>query len=339
MNNRTRYLTAALAVLVGVAATFTWIEWRNDGGSSIPEGKAAVVRIGGPNNIAMLPLIAARKGYFENAGVKVEFKSLQTGKLAMDALNSGDIDLATMVDSNIAFVRFQGGGDIRVICTIQEKYDDAIVARVDRGIHEPGDLIGKKIGFAPATTSHIFLSRYLTYKNIDASQLSLVPMTPPAMQPALIRGDVDAISIWQPFRNNALNELGANGVEFNDKKAYVAFAVVAGRLNFLSTHEVECQKILSALIRAEQFVRDNRDEAMALLAEAIPMQPDALTAAWEEYEVRVRLDPGLLKLLEEEGRWIKATQDGFADKELPVYSATIDTAILKKVAPERVGTD
>lgn len=334
--NRARFIISVVAVLLCACTVFVVTRSKNPDEGREPEKQQLVVRIGGPKNIAMLPLIAVRRGYFRDAGVSVKFEPLQSGKIAMDALNSGDIDLAVLVDSNIAFVRFQGGDDIRVICTIQEKYDDAIVARVDRGIREPGDLVGKRIGFVPATTSHMSLVRYLAFKGIDVGQVTLVPMTPPAMQPALIRGDVDAISIWQPFRYNVAKELGAGGVEFNDKAAYVAFALVAGRAEFLSKHRAECQKVFEALLRAEKFVNEDREEAVDILAEEIPMPHEALAAAWPEYDVRMRLDAALLRLLEEEGRWIKATQEGFADKEVPNYRTAIDDGLLKSVAPDRV---
>jgi NitT/TauT family transport system substrate-binding protein len=331
--NLNRFTLAAILTAISVTGVMLIVSGCRSNKGSAP---GSAIRLGGPKNIAMLPIIADVKGYFRDEAVTVEYRPLQTGKIAQDALVSGDIDLGVLVDSNIAFIRFQGENDIRVVCTIQEKHDDALVARRDRGITKPTDLTGKKIGYLPATTSHIFLARYLAKQGVDINGVTLVSMSPPAMQAAVIRGDVDAISAWQPFRFNAMKELGGNGVEFNDESAYVAYALIAGRSRFFDARTDECKRVLRALLRAEEFVEKNTDEAIAILADKIPMERDALQAAWKEYRVRVRLDQGILKLVEEEGRWIAETQDGFKGKPVPDYSITFDATLLRNVAPDRV---
>ena len=45
---------------------------------------------GGPTNISMLPIIAQQKGFFQAEGLDVRPNYLQTGKVAMDAVVSGD---------------------------------------------------------------------------------------------------------------------------------------------------------------------------------------------------------------------------------------------------------
>jgi len=294
------------------------------------------IKIGGPKNIAMLVIIADRKGFFSKAGANVDFEPVQTGKIAMDALISGDLDLGVLVDSNIAFIGYQKSADVQVIASISEKYDDAIIARKDKGITKPKDLVGKKVAYLPATTSHIYLARYLAEQQIDMNKLELRTMTPPAMQAAMLNGTVDAASVWQPFRYNVKKALGDKVVEFNSKDAYVAYALIAARAGTIEKHRDNIKKVINAVMLSEDWIKNNKDEGIAILAEELKMDKGVLASVWDEYKLTVRLDQGLLKLIEDEGKWISETQESFKGKPVPSYKAAVNPEILRDLSADRV---
>jgi sulfonate transport system substrate-binding protein len=294
--------------------------------------------IGGPKNISMLVILADKKGYFASESVNCRFEPLQSGKLAMDSVLNGDIDIGVLVDANIAYIKFRPGADVKVLCSILEKNDDAIVARRDHGITKADDLAGKKIGYFTATTSHVFLARFLASHKIPVAEKDLLPMAPPAMEAAIVRGDIDAVCVWQPFRFNAMQKLGENGIEFGDKTAYTAQALLAARGAFVNEHADECRRVIRALIKAQEFVEKNPDEAIAILSQEVGVDPKTLRSVWGEYILRLRLDPGLLTLIKEEGAWIKDTDSEFKDKALPLYNDVLSPEILRSVSPLRVGT-
>jgi NitT/TauT family transport system substrate-binding protein len=263
-----------------------------------------------------------------------EFVPIQTGRLAMDAVLAGDIDVGVLVDSNIAFVRFEGGDDLGVIASIQKKTDDGLVSRRDRNIRSAADLRGKTIGHLPATTSHVFLARYLAAHNLTFNDVKAVSMAPPAMQAAITRGDVDAISVWQPFRYNAIQQLGTNAIEFRNSGEYVA--VLAVRKSTIAGKRRELVSFLATLLAAEEVLRSSPEQAISALAEAIPMDRTALEKAWGEYDTRLLLDDSLLTLLREEGRWISETQENFKGRAEPDYSTSLVPELLREAAPDRV---
>ena len=76
----------------------------------------------------MLPIIAEQQGLLTKAGLSAKRQDIQTGKLAMDAVNSGSLDIGIIVDTNIAFIKFQPA-KLKVVAVIAEKSDDAIIAR------------------------------------------------------------------------------------------------------------------------------------------------------------------------------------------------------------------
>lgn len=116
--------------------------------------------LGSTANLGALPLIAINEGLFPSHQLKVNYTHLQTGKMTMDALIGGDIEVGTIVDSNVAFIGYLEN-PIKVIASLGVKEDDAIYFRPSTGIANPLDLKGKRIGYIPATTSHIMLARFL----------------------------------------------------------------------------------------------------------------------------------------------------------------------------------
>lgn len=296
---------------------------------------SAPIAIAGPKNIAMLPLVASKRGMFAAEKVSATYEPLQTGKLAMDAVVSGDVDAGVIVDANIAHALFQPGVDLVVVAAVMSKTDDALVARADRGIRTARDLVGHSIGYVPGTTSDSFLWRFLAREGIDPKSVKLAATTPPALQAAMAHGDVDAAAIWQPWRFNIAKELGDNAAQIANDGAYVGYAVLVVRRETAERRADSLAAVLRALLRAERYTIGD-PEARALLAAEIPIDRATLDATWEEYRIHVGLDEGLLANLKAEGEHLRSTKPEYSGKAQPAYEKVIDARLLRSVAPDRV---
>lgn len=291
---------------------------------------------GGPKNISMLPLVAERKGFFKVAGIDVKANFIQTGKIAMDALISGDLDLAIIVDTNIAFVKFQEGADLKVLTSITEKHDDAIIARKDRGIRKPQDLEGKALAILPGTTSHRFADLFIDFYHLDRKKIQFLSLSPPSIQAGILNGNIEAGSIWQPYRYNVLRELGERAIEFKDQRIYTAYSLIAARTKIAAERREDIINFLKALIQAEEYIKTHKDDAIAIISQELDVQKDVLEAVWNEYDLSVRLDEGLVRLFSDEGHWIVRTQKGFEGKTVPSYQDVLYPGILKNIDPVRI---
>jgi len=307
-----------------------------NGKGTTPKPKPKTYTWGGPKNISMAPIVADQQGFFTQEGINVKPNYIQTGKMAMDAVVSKDIDFGVLVETNIAFIKYQPGADVQIVCAIEEKHDDAIVARRDRGIKGPKDLKGKTLAILSATTSHVFADRFLKANGVAPGEVKTVNLTPPAMQAAVINGDVDAASVWQPFRYNVLKALGNKAVELNDPGVYTAYAVVAVRKEFAEKNPEAVKSFVRALIKAESYIKGSPDQAIPALAKEIDIDAGVLRKIWGEYSVRINLDAKLLATIREEGSWIHETQKGFGDKTVPAYSDAINSTFLAEVDASRV---
>ncbi len=291
---------------------------------------------GGPKNIAMLPIIAQHKGFFKEAGLNVVPKYVQTGKIAMDATVSGDLDFGIIVDTNIAFVEFQQGANIQVIGSILEKFDDAIVARRDKGINKPKDLEGKTIAILNGTTSHRFADLFIDFHKLDRSKIKFLNLSPPGIQVAVMNGNTAAGSIWQPYRYNVQKEIGDKAIQFKNDNIYRAYSLLAIRQELASKHPDKIGKFLKVLLKAEAYAKNNKAEVIQILSKELNVSAEVLAAVWDEYILRVRLDNKLLKVFQDEGAWIQRTQKGFEKKTIPTYENIINPTFLKNIDSSRV---
>ena len=292
---------------------------------------------GGPKNISMVPIIADTKGFFKAEGLDVRPNYLQTGKIAMDAVVSGDLNLGIIVETNIAFVKFQQGADVKVVASLLRKHDDAIIARADQHIRKPKDLEGKSIAIVPGTTSHRFADLFIDFYKLNARKIQFLNQTSPAsIQASVLNGSIPAGSVWEPFRYNIQQALGDKVVQFNDRAIYTAYGLLAVRGDFARREPAAIQAFLRALIRAEAFIRDHPDEAIQILGRELSIDPKILSSIWGEYEMNVRLDESLVKVFVSTGEWAKRTQAGFADKPVPAYTDVLDPSFLSGVDPAKV---
>ena len=327
-------VTAATLVILGGCNRSSSPEPSSQSSPQPPSSKPLVW--GGPKNISMLPIIADKKGFFSQEGLTVLPNYVQTGKIAMDAIVSGDLNFGVIVDVNIGFVEFQEGGDIKVVSSIAEKYDDAIVARRDQGIEKPQDIQGKTLAMLSGTTSQRFADLFIDFYKLDRSKINIVNLSPPSIQASILNGQISAGSVWQPFRYNVQQELKDKAIQFNDRRIYKCNCLLAVRGDFARNNPADIRAFLKALIKAEQFVQNNRDEAIAILAKELDIDPKVLTAIWAEYVLGVKLDTSLVRTFQDTGAWIVRLQKGFEGKPVPSYQDVLSPSFLSEVDRERV---
>jgi NitT/TauT family transport system substrate-binding protein len=303
--------------------------------TSAPSVAVSTISWGGPKNISMLPLIAEQQGLLSKEGLTATRQDIQTGKLAMDAVNSGKLDIGIIVDTNIAFVKFQQA-KIKVVASIAAKTDDAIIARRDKGITNAKQLEGKRVGVTFGTTSHAMTMAYLQANGVDTSKVTFVNQPPPALQAALIKGDLDAAALWQPLRFNAKATLKENAVELRSTPPYTARALVVVTEDYAAKHPQEITKFLKGLLAAETYVQANQTAAQGFLSEAVGIPANVLSSSWSDYNLGVSMSKDLLSDIEKQGKWIIATQPEFKAKSLPNYAESLDPSFLKQIKPDKV---
>ncbi|MDP2984653.1 MAG: ABC transporter substrate-binding protein [Candidatus Latescibacter sp.] len=272
--------------------------------------------------------IAEAKGFWKDENLNVEIKPFVSGRLALDALVGKSVTAATVVDISTVLAAYQGHNP-RIVATFvtSEKHVN-MLARRDRGISKPEDLKGKKIAVSPGTSAEFVMNLFLERAGISRSDVSVVALNPPEIAAAISRGDVDAAFAWQPHIYNAQQALGSNYVVVNSEGIYNHPFSVVVMAESIPNYKEDIKKLILGLIQAEKFIKENRSEAIQIVAKRIDVDPKIVEALWDNYVFEVSLDPSLPQSLKREGKWVKKAGVVKEDAKEPDYQALVYRGLL-----------
>ena len=320
-----------MALLVVAALALVYAKTRI---LSAPPLEELTIAVSSTPHAALLHLAAA-KGFFASEGLAVTITPVSHGKAAIDLLAQGKADLAAAAEVPFVISVLNGKAFAIAATVVSVSNEMAVVARRDRAIAAPRDLVGKRVGVTFGTSNEYFLWAFLIRHKLHPEFVTLVDVPPGQMTQELSRGSIDAASTWQPTRFSAESALGENAVSFAEPYAYTVTHVVVARGEFLETHRSAIEKLVRAVLKAEAFNRSAPHQALALLADRLKIDARALQPGWQDLHFRVDLLQSQLITLEDEARWAMAR--GYAPiGAVPNFLPRLYLDALLAVKPERV---
>lgn len=326
-------LLVAAALAVGLLAI--GMTWRHRA-TQAQQTAAVPVRLAlSTTPHAALLMLAAEKDYLHEEGLDVSIVPVSHGKAALDLLARGEVDLATAAE--VPFVTaVLDGRPLSILASMLNVSDEmAVVARRDRGIAAPADLVGKRVGVPRGTSADYFLSALLIRHRLPRDGVTPVDLPPGRLADELARGRIDAASTWQPLRRDAEAALGAQAITFTSPAAYTVSHVVVGRSDYLREHAAMARRFVRALLKAERFNRLHPDESLAIVARRLKLEPAALLPGWKSLAFRVNLLQSQLVTLEDEADWSTAGSAA-ASAPTPNFLPHLYLDALLQEQPDRV---
>jgi NitT/TauT family transport system substrate-binding protein len=299
-------------------------------------GPKEKVTIGVGSGGLSLPFIIAReKGFFQEEGLDATIQVYPSGKKAMEAMFAGEVDSATLTETPIVLSSLMRD-DFAVFATFGYSYDNSkVIGRRDKGVSKPADLRGKKIGFTATTSSHFFVQVYLTEHRIDTAAVKLVDCPPADLPGALEEGRVDAIAIFEPYASMAMKALPDKAVKLPRSDLYKETFNLAVMRSYAKEHPGLLKKVLKAVDRAITFIKQNRNESIAVMTKGLKPGEELLVSVQDDLVFELSLEHSLLTILEDEARWAIANK--FTDKtKVPNYLGYFYLDAMKAVKPEAV---
>jgi ABC-type nitrate/sulfonate/bicarbonate transport system substrate-binding protein len=279
--------------------------------------------------------VAAAKGYFADEGLDVSILPVSHGVAAIGDVLQRKADLAVAAEVPFVISVMKGDALGMVASVVSVSNDNAIIARRDHAIAAPRDLAGKKIGVSFGTSGSYFLWAFLIRHKLPPDSIALVDLPPNRIVGALANGSVDAVATWQPISFEAQAALGKNALSFTEADAYRTSMAAIGRSEFLKGHANAIEKLVRAMLKAEQFMRSRPEETLNLAAEWLKIDVDALRPTWKQFDFRINLLQSHLITLEDEARWAMAR--GYVAKgPVPNLLPHLYLDALLAVQPERV---
>lgn len=281
-----------------------------------------------------LVYIADENGFFEEEGLNVEVSQFTSGKVAHETLIGGGLDIATSPDIPIIASTFIKPDNFKIIANIMRTNNGEKLLVLNDKIKEPKDLEGKTIARLHTSTSHYFSSQFMEKYDIDDEKIEFVNLKPIEMAAALEAGALDGYFAWEPFIYYGKQAKGDEVFVYEDQTLYPATMAVAVSTEMIENNPEDVKAVLRALIKAEEFVKENPVEAKQTLIDLLSFELESLDALWDDYDYTIQLDQTLIDTMEKQQEW--ALEEGIQNSEIDPIMNYIDSSLLKEVKPEAV---
>lgn len=295
------------------------------------------ITIGVQNSTVSAPIIIAKaKDFFAKQGLKVEIKEYPSGKLALQGMFTGEVDIATVSDIPIMTNSFERN-DFSIFATIATTGNGAwITARKDKGINKPTDLKGKRVATQKNSAVHYFLHTFLIYNKMTEKELEISFLPAVDLSQALADGKIDAFSMRHPYSAEAKTKLGENNiVEFFLPDAYLQTFNLVAKNNFIEGNPIIVQSLLKALVKSEKYIKTKKDEAQSVVAKELNnISKEEIQETWADFDFSLGLNQSIILTLENEANWF--TKEGNGSKSIPNYLNYIYIDALKLVDANKV---
>jgi ABC-type nitrate/sulfonate/bicarbonate transport system substrate-binding protein len=284
--------------------------------------------------ISGVAIVAKEQGFFDEYNLDVQVSNFTSGKQALETVIGGGADIATtaeapttaaaMANQPIAFLARMEYSDLKTLATAES------------GIETLSDLAGKRIGFTAGTGGEVYTMTLLKEAGLTPDDVNLVNLRPQEMLPALTAGSIDAYNTWEPHISKGIQTLGDQVKQLDTSGIYAETFNIVTIIEYLDENPEVIDRFLRALIDAEQWMAENREEAITVVAETVGMDQDELALIWDDYIYEVVLDQRTMDVLKAHAEWRLESGNHPDGATMPDFTEVIFAEPLKSIDPTRV---
>ncbi len=232
----------------------------------VDAGAAEKVRISVTNyNMSYLAAgVAAKKGFFKEEGLDVEIVRMNAN-VARAALIAGEVGY-TMIFGSVIRAAMRGA-PVRVVAVLIESPPYALIAK--SGVASIKALKGKTIGIGVyGSTNDVVARMILEQSGIDPNkEVRVVAFGSDSARFAALKEDLVDAAIIAPPADAQARKAGFNILaRANDFFKFPHIGLGTSN-RVIAERPQELKKVIKGLIKANRFIRENRDESVRILAE------------------------------------------------------------------------
>lgn len=297
-----------------------------------------------------LSFLAESRGLCKAAGVDYSSVAVPAGPDVVTALRSQSTDAAVLGTIAITPVATMvGAGDQPVIvATMMMSQRQAKLVTFDATAitDNPSSLRGKRVGVTRNTNGDIYLSRLLAKGGLTERDITVISGRPADLRASLVRGDLDAAVLWDPFVVQAKREYDrmkaqakipdrGNAVILVDPTLHTLTFDIVSTKSKLDLHRPAVVRFLRALIAAEADYQRDPASAQASVEQWLGLDAGDLSDFFTTSQLHVHLDvPSGQQWLHDELLWLQARDPNV---KIPGdLSAYFDASLLHEIDASRV---
>jgi NitT/TauT family transport system substrate-binding protein len=261
----------------------------------------AIVRIGYlPITDASALLVAHAKGYFEDAGLKVEPPTLiRSWSALVEGFAAGKFNLVHLLKPIPVWMRYNNNFPVKILAWGHTNGSGLVVGG-NTGIRTFAQLGGRRIAVPYWYSMHNIVLQYALRESgvtpvikpegspVSGNECSLQILPPPDMPTALAANKIDGYIVAEPF--NALGELrvGARMLRFTgDIWRNHPCCVICTHERYTKEQPEWTQKVVDSVVRAHIYASKNKAEIAHLISRDgkgyLPTPSDAVIKAVTDY--------------------------------------------------------
>jgi len=251
--------------------------------------RAETIRVGLPTKTYWPTTVAetaVRQKLFEKEGISAELTIYRSGAETFEGMAAGAADIILDPPSLVSAGRKKGVMSRIVAKASMGNFGWQLMVPAKSSM-EVKDLNGKKVAITAAGSDLLALWT-IQDKKIDFTR---VPVGGGGLVPNLLAGNVEAAVVYSPLSFQISKSGEARTIL--DYATAVPPNLTAGWIvldKFAQAKPALVQKALNALFGAVQFMRDNRDVTVKLIADLYEMPPDIATLEYENTIMKLETD-------------------------------------------------
>jgi len=231
--------------------------------------------------------VADAKGYFEEAGIKINIvQPPEDGAEILVASQKAQFGVSFQ-DSMFPALVGEDALPIEAVAAILQHNTSGIISRAGEGMDRPKGMEGKKYATWDLDLEKATIKDVVEADGGDYDKIEMIPSTVTDEVSALQSKSVDAIWIFYGWAGIATEVAGleTDYFAFKDINEALDFytPVIIGNSQWMEEHEELTKAFLSAVKKGYEFAIENPEEAGEILCEAAPELDKELVQASQEY--------------------------------------------------------
>ncbi len=290
--------------------------------------------------ISVAQIVADKMGYFKEEGLNVTNKFLLNTSEIAPLMANGQAKISS--SNNYATISWvNNGAKIKFIApTVNMGGTQWLLLRKGLTIKSAKDLEGLKMGEVPGSSQNVTFLNMCKATGIDPTKIKQLPLQFPDQLAAMENGSIDIMAVPEPWATKA--EAAGATLLASGTKSYVPgfegdvdwcnmYAGIDVQEDFLKDNPETIRRILRALNKANDYVVNNKDKTVEMLAEQFGLSVPDLTQIMGRNVYSFGVDDKFMKSTDDMAKFI--FDQKITDKEL-ARNEYISFDLLKEAVPE-----
>jgi NitT/TauT family transport system substrate-binding protein len=273
--------------------------------------------------------VASKRGFFRDEGLDVETIRMNAN-VSVTALNTGDIDY-TMIFASVVRGALRGM-PMRVVASFMDSSTHLLIARPE--YKSLKDLKGKTLAVSTfGATSDVAARMMFKQGGLDPErELKVIPLGGERARYTALREGIVDVAVLSPPTDSEASRLGFKVLSRFFEHFKLPFTGLGVNTKKLKEKPDEVKRMIKAALRANRFVRQNREGTIQTMMDWIRVDRESAAATydgtWRIFSEDGSIPENGLKLVIDQGREAMKIERPVANSEVA------DLSILRDVQKE-----